>query len=246
MMKSNVFAALLAGSALCISTPAFAQAQAAQAPAAQAEGGPLPTEPDQSDAPADAEIAEAQAVGDAQSKIELLQAQVDALQDAIEQVKGQLVKATPSWKGAPQWDDKEAGWSFKPKGLIQWDAGYVGFPRGNELRGTVGGLNFANLGWNSRARRLNIGADGTIPGGFRYSAEFNFANATVDYEDIWLAYDVQNLPLTIQAGYFYPFSSLETMTNSKFTSFTERAGITDAFSYNRASRHRLPRQRQEI
>lgn len=227
-MKLKFAAALLAGSALCISAPAFAQDSAA-AP----QDAPLPTEPDQSDATADAQIANAQAVDEAQSKIELLQAQVDALQDAIEQVKGQLVKATPSWKGAPQWDDKEAGWSFKPKGLIQWDAGYVGFPRGNELRGTVGGLNFANLGWNSRARRLNIGADGTIPGGFRYSAEFNLAQATVDYEDIWLAYDVSNSPLTIQAGYFYPFSSLDTMTSSKYTSFMERAGITDAFSYNR-------------
>ena len=227
-MKLKFAAALLAGSALCIAAPAYAQD-----PAAQPQDAPLPSEPDQSDAAADAQIANAQAVDEAQSKIELLQAQVDALQQAIEQVKGQMVKATPSWKGAPQWDDKEAGFSFKPRGAVQFDAGYVGFPRGNELRGTVGGLNFGNLGWNSRARRLLIGADGTLPGGFRYSAEFNLAQGTVDYEDIWLAYDIKNSPLTIQAGYFYPFSSLETLTSSKFTSFMERAGITDAFNYNR-------------
>src|SRR4051794_16476203 len=227
-MKLKFVAALLAGSAIAISAPAFAQ-QAQDA----AQPTPESTEPDPSDATADATIANAQAVDDAQAKIELLQAQVEALQASIEQIKTQMVKTTPSWKGAPQWDDKDAGFSFKPKGLIQYDAGYTGFPRGNELRGTVGGLNFANLGWNSRARRLTIGADGTLPGGFRYSAEFNLAQGSVDYEDIWLAYDVKNSPLTLQAGYFYPFSSLETMTSSKFTSFMERASIHDAFNYNR-------------
>src|SRR5213075_944170 len=104
-------------------------------------------------------------------------------------------------------------------------------PNGTESTGA--GLNYANLGWNGRARRLTIGADGTIPGGFRYSAEFNLAQGSVDYEDIWLAYDVHNSPVTFQVGYFYPFSSLETMTSSKFTSFMERASIHDAFSYNR-------------
>jgi phosphate-selective porin OprO/OprP len=224
-MKLNYVAVLLTGSAFVLSAPAYA----AQDPAAQ----PEQTEPDTSDATADAAIANAQAVDDAQAKIDLLQAQVEALQASIEQVKANMVKATPSWKGAPQWEDKDAGFSFKPKGLVQFDAGYTGFPRGNELRGTVGGLNFGNLGWNSRARRLTIGADGTIPGGFRYSAEFNLAQGSVDYEDIWLAYDVKNSPVTAQIGYFYPFSSLETMTSSKFTSFLERASLHDAFAYNR-------------
>lgn len=227
-MKLKFLAALLAGSATINAAPAWAQD-----PAAQPAPAPEPTAPDQSDATADATIQNAAAVDDAQAKIELLQAQVEALQASIEQVKTQMVKTTPSWKGAPQWDDKDAGFSFKPRGAIQYDAGYVGFPRGNELRGTVGGLNFGNLGWNSRARRLLIGADGTLPGGFRYSAEFNLAQGSVDYEDIWLAYDVKNSPITLQAGYFYPFSSLETMTSSKFTSFLERASIHDGFNYNR-------------
>ena len=221
-MKLKFVAALLAGSAFFVATPASAQ----QTQADQAQ-------PDPSDATADAAIANAKAVDDAQAKIELLQAQVEALQAAIEQVKTSMVKVTPSWKGGPQFDDKDAGFSFKPRGEIQWDAGYNGFPRGNELRGTVGGLNFQNLGWNSRARRLLLGADGTLPGGFRYSAEFNFAQAAVDFEDVYLAYDFRKAPVTVQIGHIYPFSSLETMTSNKFTSFMERAGITDAFNYNR-------------
>jgi len=227
-MKLKFVAALLAGSALTISAPAFAATQA-PAPAAQ----PEPTEPDQSDAAADAAIQNAGQVDDAAAKIELLQAQVDSLQSSIEALKGQLVKATPSWKGGPQFDDKDAGFSFKPRGALQFDAGYVGFPNGDNLNGTVGGLNYNNLGWNSRARRILIGADGTLPGGFRYSAEFNFAQGTVDYEDIFLAYDFKSVPLTLQIGNIYPFSSLETMTSSKFTSFMERAAFTDAFSMNR-------------
>src|SRR5207302_9500777 len=82
---------------------------------------------------------------DSAAKIELPQAQVEALQQQLTQIKAQMVKTVPSWKGAPQFEDKEAGFSFKPKGTVQFDAGYVGFPRGNELRGTVGGLNYANL-----------------------------------------------------------------------------------------------------
>jgi phosphate-selective porin OprO/OprP len=237
-MKSKLVATLLAGSALSLSAPAFAQ----ETPAQEA---PEPTTPDPSDAAADATIANAQAVDDAQAKIELLQAQVEALQASIEQIKTQVTKVTPSWKGGPQLEDKDAGWSFKPKGLLQYDAGYVGFPNGHERRGTIlgitqsgsqnvsAGLNYNNLGWNTRPRRLTIGADGTLPGGFRYSAEFNFAQSQVDFEDVLLAYDFKKAPITAQAGYFYPFSSLETMTSSKYTSFVERAGITDAFSHNR-------------
>src|SRR4051812_7991471 len=186
-MKLKFVAALLAGSAIAISAPAFAQ-QAQDA----AQPTPESTEPDPSDATADAAIANAQAVDDAQAKIELLQAQVEALQASIEQVKSSMTKVTPSWKGGPQLDDKESGFSFKPKGQLQYDAGYVGFPNGNERRGTVAGLNFGNLGWNTRARRLTLGADGTLPGGFRYSAEFNFAQAGVDFEDVFLAYGFKN------------------------------------------------------
>ena len=161
-MRFKFVAALLTGSALGIAAPAFA-AQPAADPAAQ----PEPTEPDQSDAAADAAIANAGQVDEAAAKIELMQAQIDSLQNSIEQLKGSLVKATPSWKGGPQFDDKDAGFSFKPRGAIQLDAGYVGFPNGKNLNGTVGGLAYNNLGWNSRARRLLIGADGTLPGGFR-------------------------------------------------------------------------------
>jgi len=217
MRKKFTVAALLAGSAFIMSAPAQAQDTA---------------QPDQSDATADATIQGAAQVDALQAKIELLQAQVEALQEALEGVKAQQAKAVPSWKGGPEFADKVAGFTFKPKGFAQFDAGYVGFP-GGEQRGTVSGLNFANLGFNTRARRLVIGAEGTLPGRFGYKVEFNLAQGTVDYEDIVLTYDFEKAPLQVAIGNFYPYSSLETMTSSRLGSFMERASFTDAFNYNR-------------
>ena len=229
MNRTTIIRALLAGSAFALSNAAFAQAPAATDQPATTQDAM----PDASDAAADAAIAAAGSVDDAQAKIELLQAQVDALQGALDNVKSAMVKATPSWKGGTLFEDKDAGWAFKPKGTLQFDAGYVGFPNGRQLGGTFGGLNYNNLGFNTRARRAIIGAEGSLPGGFSYNVEVNLANATVDYEDILLAYQRKGSPIKIQIGNFYPMSSLETVTSSKFTSFMERPSFTDAFNYNR-------------
>ena len=225
MNSKMIIRALLGSSALLWASTAIAQN-----PAPPADDSAMP---DQSDATADAAIAEAGQVDDAQAKIELLQAQVEALQEALDGVKAAMVKTTPSWKGGPLFEDKETGFSFKPKGFVQFDAGYVGFPNGRELTGTVGGLNYNNLGFNTRARRLVLGAEGTLPGGFGYKAEFNFAQGTVDYEDIILTYQRKDSPFQVTIGNFYPYSSLETVTSSRFGSMLERASFTDAFGYNR-------------
>ena len=203
MSRTFTVAALLAGSAFTLCAPAQAAAQ------------------------------DSSQIEDLQAKIELLQSQVEALQEALQGVKAQQAKAVPSWKGAPESADKASGFTFKPKGLAQFDAGYVGFPDGDEQRGTVSGLNFGNLGFNSRARRLVLGAEGTLPGRFGYKVEFNFAQGNVDYEDIILTYDFETTPLHVSVGNFYPYSSLETMTSSRLGSMMERASFTDAFNYNR-------------
>ncbi|HVL29675.1 MAG TPA: hypothetical protein VM326_03030, partial [Sphingomicrobium sp.] len=150
MIRKSVYAALLAGSAFAFSTAAVAQE------AATAEA-PEPTEPDPSDAAADAAIAAAAPVDAAQAQIELLQAQVEALQEALAGVQAAQVKVTPSWKGAPQFEDKEAGWSFKPRGRIQYDVGYVSNPDDDPN----GSLVTRNLGFNTRARRIRLGVEGT-------------------------------------------------------------------------------------
>ena len=212
MMFKSV-AALLASGALCVTTPAFAQEPA---PAAEPEA----SEPDSSDAAADAEIAQAQTLDDAQAKIELLTAQVESLQSAIEDIRANMVKATPSWKGGPLFEDKDEGWSFKPRGRIQYDAGWVSTPDNIVNR---------NLGFNTRARRIRLGAEGTIPGGFGYKFEMDFANSNVGFGDVILSYQGKGNPWNLAIGNMETNNGLEQQTSSRFTSFIERAAFDDAF-----------------
>jgi phosphate-selective porin OprO/OprP len=221
MNRKQVLAALLGGSAFVFSSPAFAQ----EPPAAQQE----PTEPDPSDATADAAIAAAAPVDDAAAKIELLQAQVEALQEALEGVKAQMAKAPPSWKGAPLVEDKDEGWSFKPRGRIQYDAGYVSNPDD----APNGNLLTRNLGFNSRVRRIRLGAEGTIPGGFGYKFEMDYADSQVRFGDAIITYAPKGKIWSWAIGNQESLDGLEQITSSRFISNLERAAFNDAFTNTR-------------
>jgi phosphate-selective porin OprO/OprP len=214
-LRYPIIAALASVSAFAL--PAVAHAQEAAPAAAE----PEPTEPDQSDATADAAIAEASPVDDLNAKIELLQAQVEALQAALEGVRTAQTKATPSWKGAPLLEDKEAGWSFKPRGRIQYDVGFVANPQDDIIT--------RNLGFNTRVRRLRLGAEGTIPGGFGYKAEMDFANSSVGFGDVIITYTPAGKPWNLSIGNHETLNGLEQMSSSRFLSFLERAAFDDAF-----------------
>ena len=205
MSRKFTVVALLAGSAFIMSAPAQAQDTA---------------QPDQSDATADATIQGATQVDDLQAKIELLQAQVEALQEALEGVKAQQAKVVPSWKGMPQFEDKEAGWSFKPRGRIMYDAGYVSSPKN---------VNTRNLGFNTRVRRIRLGAEGTIPGGFGYKFEMDYANSSVGFGDAVITYAPANKPYSFTIGNHESLDGLEQITSSRFISFMERSAFNDAF-----------------
>jgi phosphate-selective porin OprO/OprP len=207
MKPSHFVRALLAGSALVISSGAWAQEPEAQ--------------PDPSDATADAAIADAQGLDDAQAKIELLQAQVEALQESIAQIQAAQAKVTPSWKGTPQLEDKESGWSFKVRGRLQYDVGYVSNP--DDMIVT------RNLGFNSRARRIRLGAEGTMPGGFNYKCEADFANASVGFGDCILGYAPAGKPFSIAIGNHETNNGIEQVSSSRWSSFIERAAFDDAF-----------------
>ncbi len=214
-MKLKFAAVLLAGTALTLSAPAFAQ----EPPAGQETADP--TEPDASDAAADAAIAAAQPVDAAATQIELLQAQVEALQESLAAIQAQMVKTTPSWKGAPLYEDKEAGWSFKPRGRLQYDAGFVSNPNDNIIT--------RNLGFNTRARRIRLGVEGAIPGGFGYKFEMDYANSSVGFGDVILTYAPAGKPWNLAVGNQETNNGLEQQTSSRFTSFIERAAFDDAF-----------------
>lgn len=215
-MKNNVHMLLVAASALAF-------ASAAQAQDTPAADTPVETVEEQPASAAD---------------MEFLKAQVEALQAQVQQLTARAAKAEPSWKGAPQWVDT-AGWSFKPKGVLQFDAGYVSLPK--KIAGTVGvagtsagsGVNTNNVGWNTRARRLIVGAEGSMPGGFGYKFELELSQGGVNYEDMVISYQKPGSPWSITVGHQYPLSSLELLTSNRFTTFMERAGMTDALGYGR-------------
>lgn len=169
------------------------------------------------DAPATPEEAAAQ--------LEFLKAQVDALQAQLDAVKKTAGIITPTFSATPQFSNPD-GYKFKLTGELQYDAGQVGNPGPNKLT-------TPNLGFNSRSRRLLIGAQGSLPGDFAYSFQFNLAEGVVDYEDMIIEFAPHKTPFTFTVGYFYPFSSMENMTSNRFTSFMERAQLNDATSNGR-------------
>ncbi len=132
---------------------------------------------------------------------------------------------TPSWKGAVQFEDKASGWSFKPRGRVHTDVGYVGIPGAYAAN--------RNLGFNARVRRIRLGAEGTMPGGFGYKVEADFANGTVGFGDAYLSYAGKGSPVSLRVGNFETLNGLEQISSSNNVTFTERTQLNDAFLNSR-------------
>lgn len=128
-----------------------------------------------------------------------------------------------TWDGAPKLSSKD-GWSFKPRGRLQMDIAGVDAP---------GGIASGNrLGVGTELRRAYMGFDGTIPGGFGYRMEADFANSGVELTDLYLTYKPSR-DLTLTVGQHKPFWGLEEMTSDIFTTFMERAAFSSAFGFER-------------
>ena len=212
-MKSGLFKlALLATSSLCFATVAYAQD---------------PQLDDNVDTTVKAEAP--QSNEELAARAAFLEAQLQALQEQMDEMKTQMTKATPTWKGGPLFEDKEAGWSFKPRGRLQYDAAFIEDPK-NQL--TNDKLS-RNLGFNSRVRRIRLGAEGTIPGGFGYKFEMDYANGSVGFGDAIITYAPAGKPFSFAIGNHETFEGLEQITSSRFISFLERAQMNDAFGHTR-------------
>jgi phosphate-selective porin OprO and OprP len=126
-----------------------------------------------------------------------------------------------SWKGAPEIKTAD-GWSFKPRGRIQLDLAGIDAPAG--VTGIRGGT-------ATEFRRVYLGVDGKIPGGFSYRVEADIANSGVELTDVYLSYGTG--PLSVTAGQIKPFTGLDDMTSDLFTSVMERAAFVQAFGFER-------------
>ncbi|HUG46256.1 MAG TPA: porin [Sphingomicrobium sp.] len=162
------------------------------------------------------------------AKIEGLESKVTELEaaQAAQSAEAATAKAPAaagpkiSWKGAPVIEGD--GWSFKPRGRLQFDAGYVSRPDGYTNRG---------LGFSNEIRRARLGAEGKLPGNFGYKFELDLAAGNVAFADAFLSYSQG--PWQFIVGQHKSFQSLEELTSSLNTSFIERAAFTDAFGFER-------------
>lgn len=124
-----------------------------------------------------------------------------------------------AWKGAPVIEGG-GGWSFKPRGRVNVDAGFFDVPDSTGRED----------GFGSEVRRARIGAEGTIPGGFGYKFEAGLG-PDLAITDAFVTYTDKGLTLIV--GHQNNFQSLEELTSSLHVPFTERAAFTDAFVFER-------------
>ncbi|MFT3966568.1 MAG: porin [Sphingobium sp.] len=128
-------------------------------------------------------------------------------------------KATEiTWKGSPQFVQGDA--KFKPKGRIQYDAGYLSSPANSRARG------FAN-----EFRRLRLGAEGNLGSGFGYKLEAELADNAVRMVDTFITY--QHGKWLITLGNHNSFQGLDELISDTAGSVMERAAFTTAFNNER-------------
>lgn len=130
-----------------------------------------------------------------------------------------------AFKGAPQISTDD-GWSFKPRGRMQLDLGSVDGPSG------LTSSQQAHLGTSAEFRRIYLGFDGSMPGGFGYRVEINVANSDVSINDMYMTYQAGK-HVTLTLGNQKPNWGLEEMTSDLFTSFQERSSFSQAFGFER-------------
>lgn len=225
MKKSNkpfsLLRVLLWASAMAFTPSAFAQSAEKEAEPPADVGSP-------DDANALTVSAEELNANASDARAELLEAQIASLQAQLDDIKKAVTKASPSWKGAPQWEDKSKGFTFKPRGRLMYDVALVD----NPVASPTAISSTQDLGFNSRIRRARLGVEGTLPGGFAYKAEADFANNAVSWADVFLEWKGKG-PLSVRVGHYETFQSLEQITSSRHIMFLERAQMNDAFGHAR-------------
>ena len=171
-----------------------------------------------------------------EGQLAIANAKADGASSAASAASAALAKIPPpsatakpatevTWDGAPRLATKD-GWSFKPRGRLQIDAGSVSAPA------LPTAAQQRELGFATRFRRAYLGFDGTMPGGFGYRLEVDVAGSSVALTDLYLTYKPRP-DVTLTLGHQKPFWGLEEMQSDLFTSFLERAPYSTAFGFER-------------
>lgn len=137
--------------------------------------------------------------------------------------KAKKAESAPSlnWKGAPEVKDT-GGWSVKPRGRMLYDFA--------NLSSVPDSIDIPGEGFSNEARRVRLGIQGTMPGGFGYKLETDLPGGA-SLTDAYLTYKHDDWKFTF--GQHNNFQSFEELTSSNDSSFIERAAFTDAFGFER-------------
>jgi len=162
------------------------------------------------------------------ARIQTLEGELEQAETQIDAVAAKAAEAAPAaksdtqvqWKGAPKITGP-GGWSFKPRGRLQYDAGSVSVPNSTGR----------SEGFGNEVRRARLGVEGDIPGGFGYKFELDFAGNDTEITDAILTYKDGDVKVSV--GQHNTFQSLEELSSSRFITMLERAAFTDAFGFER-------------
>lgn len=124
------------------------------------------------------------------------------------------------WKGSPQFSRNDA--RFKVRGRFQYDAGVLMAPAAVSDRAK---------GYSNELRRLRLGAEGVLGGGFGYKLETELSDNAVDLADTFVTYESGKWLLTL--GNHNQFQSLDELVSTTSGTVMERAAFTDAFGFER-------------
>lgn len=125
-----------------------------------------------------------------------------------------------NWKGGPVFT--RGGASFHVKGRIQYDAGLLMTPDSVQDRAK---------GYSNELRRLRLGGEGRLGGGFGYKLEVELSDNQVDLVDTFITYERGKWLITL--GNHNAFQSMDELISDTGGAVMERAAFTDAFGFER-------------
>jgi phosphate-selective porin OprO/OprP len=219
---------LLAGaSLLAIASPAFAQQADQSAPLDTLE--PADDQPPQV-TPKPTGDAVLDRLNALEARVQQLEAENAKLKQEVELNEGRLgtvetrAAKNVQFGWAPTIADPSGNFTFKPRGVIEADAGVFSEHEG--------GYDYSD---GTQFRRARIGFEGTALKWWNYRAEVDFAGNAVNLTDFYLQYT--KIPKTVlTVGQFKVPYGLEANNSDNYNMFLERGMFTNAFGNAGAER----------
>jgi len=158
----------------------------------------------------------AQSVEELQARLTELEKQLESLEKTAA-TKDLKIR----WRGAPELSSADGRFKMKLRGRLYFDYGHVSVKDRAGLAMPALNIN------NAEVRAARFGIQGVIFKNIEYKFESNFSGTEVNVKEASLRYILK--PLSIKVGQFKQMNALEEQTSSRFITFMERAGFTDAF-----------------